>query len=99
VSSSSTIDDSAHPYLRLTFSGVRDRRAQADGDVAGEVIATNRDDCRVPEMTTLVDRDVDRAAADIDQRDAELLLIGRQRRLGASELLDDRVDHLAHRRG
>ena len=79
--------------LALDFLGVRHRRAQADGDVVGEVIAADADDRRVPQAAALVDRDVGGAAADIHQRDAELFLVLRQHRLAGGQLLDDRLGH------
>ena len=56
----------------LELLGVRDRHPQADGDVVGEVIATDRQHARVPEAAPLEDREVRRAAADIDERDARV---------------------------
>ena len=70
VSSSSTIDDSAHPYS-FDLLGIGNRRPQTDGDVAREVIAADSDDSRVPEMPTFVDGEVHGAASDIDEGDAQ----------------------------
>ena len=77
--------------LALDLFRVGHRRAQADGDVVGEVIAADADDGRVPQAAALVDRDVGGAAADVDQRDAELLLVLGQHRFAGRELLDDRL--------
>ena len=67
--------------LALDLLRVGHRRAQADRDVVGEVIAADADDRGVPEAAALVDRDVGRAAADVDERDAQLLLVVGQHRL------------------
>ena len=79
--------------LALDLFRVGHRRPQADGDVVCEVIAADADDGRVPEAAALVDGDVGRPAADVDQRDAELLLVVGQHRLAGGELLDDRLGH------
>ena len=78
--------------LALELLGVGNRRAQADGDVVGEVIAADADDAGVPEAAALEDREVGRAAADVDERHAQLFLVRRQHRLARRELLDDGVD-------
>ncbi len=80
------------PAFALQLLGVGNRRAQADGDVVGEVIAADADDARVPQAAALEDREVGRAAADVDERHAELFLVRSQHRLAGSELFDDRVD-------
>jgi hypothetical protein len=55
------------------------------------VIAADADDRGVPEAAALVDRDVGVPAADVDERDAELLLVLGQHRLARGELLHDRL--------
>ena len=61
--------------LPLDLFRVRHRRTQANGNVVGEMVAANAHDSRVPEAAPLVDRNVGGAAADVDQRDAKLLLV------------------------
>ena len=78
----------------LDLLGLGNRRAQADGDVVGEVIAADGDHRGVPEAAALEDREVGGAAADVEQRDAELLLVRRQHRFGRRQLADHRIDHL-----
>src|SRR6185503_7105096 len=53
-----------------------------------EVVAANADHRGVPDAAALVDGNVGRAAADVDQRDAELLLVVGQHRLARRQLLD-----------
>ena len=83
----------------LDLLRVGDRRAQADGDVVGEVIAADRDHAGVPEAAALEDREVGRAAADVHERDAELLLVVRQHRFARRQLLEHGVDDRDARRG
>ena len=84
VSSSSTIADSAQPDFRFSFSA--SQSYPADGDVAGEVIATDANHSGVPQAAALVDRDVGRAAPDVHERDAELHLVLAQDRGRGREL-------------
>ena len=77
----------------LDLLGFRNRRAQADGDVVGEVIATDGDDGGVPHAAALEDGEVGGSAADVEQRDAQLFLVRGQHRLGRRELADHRIDH------
>ncbi len=79
--------------LALDFFRVGHRRAEADRDVVGEVIAADADDRGVPEAAALVNGDVGGAAADVHQRDAELLLVVGEHRLARGELLDDGLGH------
>src|SRR6185295_19441853 len=65
------------------------RRAEPHGDVVGEVVAADTDDGRVPEASALVDGDVRRAAADVHEGDAKLLLVLGQHGLAGGQLLDD----------
>ena len=64
-----------------------------DGDVVGEVVAADGDDAGVPEAAALEDSEVGRAAADIDERDAQLLLVLGEDRLARGQLLEHRVEH------
>ena len=67
ISSSPTALRRAQPYFFLMRSASRDRRAQHDREVVGEVVAADRDDGRVGDRALLVDGDLGRAAADVDQ--------------------------------
>ena len=93
VSSSSTMADSAQPQRRLIFSasgiGVRSPTAMslvkwspADGD-----------DASVPQAAALEDSEIRGSAANIHERDAELLLILRQHRLSGRQLLEHGIEH------
>ena len=66
----------------------RGSASQPHGDVVGEVIAADADHGGVPRRA-LEDRQVGSAAADVEQRHAELALVGRQHRFGRGELADD----------
>ncbi len=79
--------------LALDLFRVGHRRPEPDRDVVGEVIAADADDRGVPEAAALVDRDVGRAAADVDERDAELLLVLGEHRLARGQLFDHRLRH------
>ena len=69
------------------------RRAQPHGDVAREVVAADGHDAGVPQAAALEHREVGGAAADVHQRDAQLLLIGREHRLAGGQLLEHGVGH------
>ena len=58
------------------------------------MIAADGDDGGVPQAAALEDREVRGAAADVEERDAELLLVRRQHRFGRRQLADHRVDDL-----
>ena len=77
----------------LDLLRVGNRRAQADGDVVREVIAADGDHPGVPQAAALEDREVGRAAADVDDRDAEILLVLGQHRFARGELLQHGLDH------
>ena len=92
----------------LELLGVGRRRAQPDRDVVGDVIAAERDDRGVPDGAVAEERDVGGAAADVDEEDAQLLLLGGQHRLRRGERLQhdvlhreagavDAPDHVLHR--
>src|SRR5438132_12932 len=70
------------------------RRAQADRDVVGEVIAAQRNDAGVLDRAAGENGHVGGAAADVDQRHPQLLLLVGQHRLGAGERLEHDVAHL-----
>ena len=58
------------------------------------MVAADRDDGRVGDRALLVDGDLGRAAADVHEADAELLLVRRQDGLGRGELLEDELHDL-----
>ena len=80
--------------LLLDALGLRDRRAQADGDVVGHVLAAGRQGRDVADGAALEDHQVGRAGTDVDERHAHLLLVGRQDGVGGRELLQDDLLHL-----
>src|SRR6266545_1833871 len=79
----------AVPLLQVLGVGVR--RAQPDGDVVRDVVPAERQDGRVPDGAVAEQRGVGGATADVDQQDAELLLIGRQHGLGRGQRLEHDV--------
>ena len=93
-SSSGTIEVRAQPCFFLIFSASFTGRAERHRHVVGEVLAPHLEDGRVPEGALLEDRDVGGAAADVDEGDAQLLLVGGEARLGRRELRQDGVAHL-----
>src|SRR5215470_9239931 len=60
----------------LEVLGLGRGRAQADGDVVGDVIASDRQDRRVPDGAVTEEPDVGRPAADVEEDHAELALVG-----------------------
>src|SRR5439155_1848057 len=80
--------------LHLDLFRLDHRRAQTDGDVVGQMVAAERDHARVLDGPAGEDRQIRRAAADVHQRDAQLLLLFRQHRLRGSERLEHDVCHL-----
>ena len=65
--------------------GLGHRRAQARRDVARDVVAAHRDDAGVRDAAVDVEQDVGRAAADVDDGDADLLLVVAEHGLGARQ--------------
>ena len=82
----------AVPQLQLL--GFLGRRAQRHRDVVGDLVAGDRDHRRVADRAVGEHRDVGRAAADVDQADAQLLLVVVQHRDRRGERLQDHVLHL-----
>ena len=80
--------------LDLDALGLVHRSPQADGDVVREVISAERDDARVLDGPTREDGDVGGPAANVDERDAQLLLLFGEHCLGARERLEHDVGHL-----
>ena len=72
--------------------GLAKRRAQPGGDVARDVVAADRQHRGVLHRAAGEDEQAGRAGADVDHRDAELLLLRRQHRLGGGERREDEVD-------
>ena len=71
--------------------GLAHRRAQPGRDVVGDVVAADRDDAGVGDAAVDVEEQVGRAAADVDDRDADLLLVFGEDGLGAGERLEHDV--------
>jgi hypothetical protein len=93
VSSSSTIDESAQPFFRFTFSasgiGVRSPTAMSFVKWSPPIATT-------PVCHRLPRSKIARSAVPppmSDDRDAQLLLVRRQDRFGRRQLLDDGVRH------
>ena len=73
--SSSTRSTSATPNCRLSRSAWSCEDAEALAEVVGDLVAGDGDDGGVADRLVLEDGDVGRAAADVDERDADLLLV------------------------
>src|SRR6266545_3916265 len=95
--------------VELELLGLVQRRAQADRDVARDVVAADRQHGHVPRRAVVVDDDVGRPGADLDEAHAELDLLRRQHALarrepGAHHVLDiearavHALDHVLDRR-
>ncbi len=69
------------------------RRTHGDGDVVRDLVAGDGDDGRVPDRPVGKDRDVGGAAADVDQADAQLLLVLGEHRETRRQLLEHDVIH------
>src|SRR5690606_9189411 len=65
------------------------RDAHADGEVVGDVTAADRDHGAVPDAAFDEHGDIGRAAADVEQDDAEFLVVGREDRLAGGERTHD----------
>ncbi|KAG1240683.1 hypothetical protein G6F68_017422 [Rhizopus microsporus] len=65
-----------HAGAQLEFFGIRRRRAQHGRDVVGDLVAGDRQHRRVADRAAGEDGDIGRAAADVDQHDAEFFLVG-----------------------
>ncbi len=79
--------------LALDFFGFRNRRAQADGEIVGEMIAAHRDGRGVAHHSAGEGDQFGGAAADIEQAGAEFALVLREAGFGGSERLEHRVVH------
>src|SRR5262249_24814344 len=69
-------------------------RAHPDRDVVGDVVAAEREDAGRHDRALGEDGDVGGAAADVDDGDAELLLVVVEDRLRRRQRLEDDVGHL-----
>ena len=67
------------------------RRAQADRDVVGHLVAGDRDHRRVPNRAAGEHRDVGRAAADVDQAHAQFLFVVGEHGVARRQLLEHDV--------
>ena len=86
-SSSPTMRPSAQPDRRLSRSASAIGVRRPGGDVARDVVAADGDDAGVGDAAVDVEQDVGRAAADVDDGDADLLLVVAEDGLGAGERL------------
>ena len=77
--------------LALDFFGLGNRRAQADGQIVGEMIAAHRNGRRMAHHAVAEDDQLRRAAADIEQAAAQFALILREAGFGRSQRLEHRV--------
>ena len=79
--------------LALDFFRLRNRRAQPDRQIVGEVIAAHRNGRRVPQHAVAQDHQFRGAAADVQQAAAQFALILREAGFGGSQRLEHRVGH------
>src|SRR6266852_3177365 len=77
--------------VELQALGLVERRSQADGDVAGHVVAADRQYRPVARSAVVVNDYAGRAGADVDEADAEVQLLSRQHALAGGEA---RADHV-----
>src|SRR6185369_9347499 len=77
--------------LDLDFLGVRQRRPKRHRDVVRHLVAGDRDHRRVLDGAAAEDGDIGRAAAHVDETDAELFLVVGQHRVARRELLEHHV--------
>ena len=84
----------AQPNIFLMFSASGMRRAEADADIVGEVVATDRDRAGVNHHAFVVHDQVGRSGADVDQANAQLALVGLQHGVGAGQRFEDGVVHV-----
>ena len=77
--------------LHLQLLGVWRRRAERDADVVGDLVAGDRQHGGVADRAATEHRDVGRTGADVDQADAEIALVGQQRRVARREVLQDQL--------
>src|SRR5207253_8036490 len=73
------------PVVELQALGFIERRAQADRDVAGDVVAAHWQHCDVARGAFVVDRHGGGAGADVHQADAQLDLLLREHALARGE--------------
>src|SRR5690606_10424178 len=80
-----------NPEAQLDFFSVRRRCAQHGGDIAGNLVACDRNNCRVANRTARVNRDISRAAANVDQHNTQLFLVRRQASQAGRQGLQNQV--------
>ena len=90
-SSASTAREVARAVADLELLGDLEARLEPDGDVVGDVVAADRQDARVERRAVDEQREVDRAGADVGDRDAELLLGLGQDGLGGGQRGGDQL--------
>ena len=83
----------------LELLGDLEARLEPDRDVVGDVVAADRQDARVERRALLEEGEVDRAGADVGDRDAQLLLGLGQDGLGGGERIGDELVDLDAGRG
>ena len=79
------------PWRTLSSSATWMRRLDADRDVVRHVVAADRQDGRVERRAVREQGEVDRAGADVGDRDAQLLLGLGQHGLGGCERVGDEL--------
>src|SRR5207302_7400074 len=70
---------------------LRNRGAQADGNIVREMVAANRDRARVANHAAAVDDDFRRAAANVEEATAHIAFVLRKARIRGSERLENGV--------
>ena len=80
--------EAALKFLRISQGG-----AQAHCEIVGEVIAADRHHAAVPDHTFVINDELARPSANIQQADAQLALIGLEHTLGAGQRLEDGVQN------
>src|SRR5438445_8759985 len=91
----SVVDDVGQrvAVVELEVLSFVERGAQPDRDVARDVVATHRQHREVPRAAVVVDDDIGRAGADLDQAHAKLHLLRRQHAFTARQpYADDILD-------
>ena len=81
----------AAPRLVLETLGHFHGRLQHDGDVAGDLVAAERENIGQVRRTVQIGKGVGRATADVDQQHAQLLFVPAQHGRGGGQRLQDDV--------
>ena len=77
--------------MALDSFGFGNRRAQADGEIVGEVIAADGNGAGVAHHAAAVNDQLGGAAADVEQAAAEVALVLREAGFGGSQRLEHGV--------